>query len=253
MSDVNSRIIRPESKVTPDVAKLTTFELEKWTGCLIQGPTLSKEWAERICLQTSSFYLFTNSKHLLKEYYDVLKIGYKERGHPYDHDYYVYESDDKRIKELTKSCNLIEDIHYLTNSSICSASLGNPNWIHWDGTIKKCANLGKWPSAQNIYDEWRVIAKRFPILKLTCQLLNGELSYGNVDELEPIIQFNIDNGKVDIQFDGITKLNLKQRTVEEDVYGHFFGGSTYSQECLIKPLELAKVVERVEKWIKESA
>lgn len=224
-------------------------EIEKWTGCLIQGNRLSKAWTERLCLQTSGFDLFTNSQLLLKEYYDALAIPYDSNGNTYSRDFRCHAKDYKDAQKLNKACGVMKDIRYLSNSCICSASLGNQNWVQWDGSIKKCGNLGKYPTARNIYDEWCVIAKRFPILNIICQLLDGELSYDNLDELNPIVQFNIHDGKVDIQFNDIKKLDLKHSNVYDDILSSL-SGDTYHKECLIRPTELKDVVERVKQWHK---
>lgn len=86
--------------------------------------------------------------------------------------------------------------YYIRNSWFSSPFIGGPHgWIHPDGTIGFADNVGKWPSVESIYDEWKEIGKAFPQLELKVTLMSGESCE---DRTQPLVTMELKNGKIRI-------------------------------------------------------
>jgi hypothetical protein len=186
--------------------------LPKWPGLLVKGEKITEEQAAEIILRTSGWIScndndFTNAVNCLiydvqddgkPAYYDKVnhlireKIGV-EKDSPGTWEK-IWEYKEKRDNEIG-----ILDLGYLGNHQICSSWIGGPHgWCNWDGTISACNyNVGKWPTIEEVYNEWKLIAKTFPFLDLRCQLLNHEqCSPEMVGNPGPVIEFRLKDGKV---------------------------------------------------------
>jgi hypothetical protein len=174
--------------------ELTAIELPKWPGCDVDGDSVTSEQAMEILVRTQSRYFSTNDKEFAKTvekifYSAIPKPEWGEEWWQDDYDYYSKiteeEEEQKRRKKLVekfkqKSNYHMEigtlDLEYLHNERVCSCYIGGPNgWCDWDGKIhQRGKNVGKWPTATEIYNEWELIAAAFPFLRLTCRLLTHE-------------------------------------------------------------------------------
>lgn len=78
---------------------------------------------------------------------------------------------DRRSAELD-----IIPLEYLYNSRITSSWIGGPHgWCDWDGSIGTAVyNIGKWPSTEEVTEEWAAIAAAFPFLTLDAQVIEDE-------------------------------------------------------------------------------
>lgn len=99
-------------------------------------------------------------------------------------------------KSKTDDLNLL-DLYYLNNHQILSSWIGGPHgWCDWNGNINSSNyNIGKWPSVEDVYNEWVKIAEAFPFLDLRAQLYSGETSD---HESEPLVEFTLKHGKVEM-------------------------------------------------------
>jgi hypothetical protein len=193
---------------------LTNMGLPKWPAMVVVGKDVTLNQAKEILIRTDSFYLSGNDREFeleLKNYMYNINID-KSIG--------VWNVEDKAIakvlgidpedkmswsktwdyKELKQKEVGYISLGYLNNSRIISSWVGGPHgWCNWDGKIQ-CGNynIGKWPSAEDVYQEWKSIAEAFPFLELKCQLFNGEASeeFEDGSSPKPVVQFNIKNGKV---------------------------------------------------------
>lgn len=240
MEKPSSDTIKEKKDETDDksiLQKLSKIHLPKWTGCMIRGKRIDNKdnWIEKILVQTSSFDLFSNNKYSVKEFYDNFEIEYDSYGYPKGND----------IDKLNKECGILS-LTYLQNSPYCSACVDNPNWLHWDGRIEFNKNLGKYPSATNIYEEWKLIAKRFPILDLQCQLFDDEMCnvIENPENYSPLVQFNIKNGCVEVLFDDFDDIEMPAPTD----YASFFMKLMSGMEEIVNPKYAGEAVKLVKKW-----
>lgn len=189
----------------------TFFEigLPKWPALVVVGKPVTKEQAMEILIRTDSLWISTNDREwdkMINEYlfditiegnggYDsetpaiLKKLGISNDSS--DNWGKVNEYKDKCLSPLNKL-----RLSYLSNQRIGSSWIGGPHgWCDWNGNIHSCNyNIGKWPEVKDVYEDWVKIAKAFPFLDLTSQLMSHEA--GEESEANPVIQFRIKGGKV---------------------------------------------------------
>lgn len=160
---------------------MTNYTLSKWPRLLVWGETITPEQAKVVILETTNWYFSSNSKNYEKTLYKL--IGINSRENLYGHVSYF------------QSENGILDLQYLDNNWILSCWMGGPHgWCNPDGTIfANTFNIGKWPEFEEVLEEWELIAKTFPFLKLNAQLVNNE---GKDDK--PEVGFILGGGKVKV-------------------------------------------------------
>ena len=160
----------------------------KWPGMIVQGENVTEEQAAEILLRTDShlptFKYGCNDRAFIAEVqklFPVAKAG----------DDLSWSEANAQNTETYKSL----DVYLLSNSRIMSSWIGGVHgWCDWDGRIGcNNYNIGKWPSVEDVAEEWAVIAEAFPFLDLRCQLFNGET------EVEPILMFTVKDGKVVVE------------------------------------------------------
>ena len=185
--------------------------LPKWPALIVKGEKVTEEQAAEIIIRTSGWlscndHEFANSCNEVlydakipdehKPYYDGINKGIEAKLGLEEKDWReIYAYREEKEKEL----GIIKDLQYLGNDRVCSSWIGGPHgWCDWDGTIE-CHNynIGKWPTVEEVYNEWKKIAKAFPFLDLRCQLANHEASSPEMDpNPRPVIEFIVKNGKV---------------------------------------------------------
>lgn len=168
--------------------KLFDINLPKWPECRVEGKRVTQDQAAAIIIRTQNFHLFTNDKEFENKLVNVLGVKSTKYG--------GIEWQDSEFLSNKYKCLELE---YLQNHRICSAYIGGPHgWMNWDGEIYQVGvNIGKWPSVEDVYNEWKLIAEAFPFLELKCQLFNEEGSEESENK-KVLIQFNIKDGGVSI-------------------------------------------------------
>ena len=188
--------------------------LPKWPALIVTGKAVTKEQASEIIIRTNGdsscndnefsnrvaelIYDVKIPDHLIHNYDQVntaieKKLGIEE-GEEREKWSKVWGYRDEKRAELE-----IIELSYLHNSRICSSWIGGPHgWCDWEGNIE-CSNynIGKWPGIEEVYNEWKKIAKAFPFLDLRCQLANHEASSPEMSENPgPVVEFIVKGGKV---------------------------------------------------------
>lgn len=182
---------------------LFEIELPKWPALVVVGEPVTKEQAMEILIRTDSLYFCCNDREWEKEL-NFIVYGFKDgnvddrlkekHGIPKGQ----YSPEFYEIKESYQNRYAPIELQYLDNHRIASAWIGGAHgWCSWDGSIG-CSNynIGKWPSVQEVFEEWVIIASKFPFLDLKCQLMNEEA--GESESLKPLVEFRIKDGKVEI-------------------------------------------------------
>ncbi len=150
-------------------------DLTKWPRLIVipeRPEPLTREQANEILLRTNGPYFHTNDRAWEKAVADVLGIpmslkhlaGFSYWDMPYS-----------AAAEWYKSIGGV-GLHYLVNSRIMSSWIGGPHgWLDWDGNLG-CStwNIGKWPSYEEVQEDWSAIAAAFPYLDLHAQLITDE-------------------------------------------------------------------------------
>lgn len=190
---------------------LENIYLPKWPALLVVGEPVTKEQAQEILVRTDQhgfdYQYAGNDRDLRHELADLVGLNINEIKLSNWSEYW------QQVEEVRRKYNFLDDLYYLRNSRIVSSYIGGPHgWCDWQGHIE-CSNynIGKYPSATEVYEEWLLIAQAFPFLDLRCQLLDGEIS----ESQEPCIQveYTIRNGNVSYE---TKNLNLILQPCDKD-------------------------------------
>ncbi len=157
--------------------------MPKWPAIVVTGDKVAPDQADEINIRTDGFYLSANDKEWSRQVCEAFGVSVDKHGYP------EWESTDKARERFG-----ILSLEYLNNFNIISCYVGGPHgWCRWDGTIFYSGhNIGKWPSCEDVGNEWALIAKTWPFLKLRCQLFNAE-SCG--ENLAPVVEYHVENGE----------------------------------------------------------
>lgn len=175
---------------------LSNIGLPKWPAIVVVGKPVTQEQASEINIRTTNLRFSTNDYAFIKDLYSPLGIDVPSTYFSfYDDKYKVQNEMVSKIEKDTH--NFADKLYYLENYNILSSWIGGPHgWCDWNGNIGcNNYNIGKYPSATEVLEEWKLIAKAFPFLELKCQLFNCESGEDDITP-EALIQFNIKNGKV---------------------------------------------------------
>lgn len=140
-------------------------DLTKWPRLLVAGQPVTEHQANEILIRTNPRYLQVNDQswnHTVGRL-----MGFRVDGHGFP--------DYASLDEMCERLGMLH-LNYLENSRIASSWIGGPHgWCDWDGRIG-CGshNIGKWPSMEEVTADWNVIARTFPYLDLTAQLITNE-------------------------------------------------------------------------------
>lgn len=186
--------------------ELFNYGLPKWPALLVKGEKITKQQAMEIIIRTDDIIrLSSNDKDFenqickitlgveCKRYGDedrniAIKLGL-DPDKWNDAVWNYKEEKAKLVKPL--------ELEYLNNRQILSNWIGGAHgWCDWNGNIHtNNYNIGEYPSVEEVYKEWVMIAKEFPFLNLRCQLLSGETCEPNTS---PVVEFVVKNGEVSL-------------------------------------------------------
>ena len=165
---------------------MNDIRLPKWPALVVVGDNVTKDQAKEILIRTTSTYFHCNDREWNQTLARVFGYGTDEIGNA------EWESLQRICKELD-----IINLEYLANDRISSSYVDGPHgWCDWNGNIGcNSHNIGKWPSVEDVTEEWTKIAKAFPFLNLKAQLFDGE----HCEEgTKPLVEFQVANGKLSV-------------------------------------------------------
>lgn len=147
------------------------YPLPKWPQMRVAGRSVSPERALEIIRRTDNFFKYPsgNNKVWIKFVYDTVGIPYI--NYDMDEDWY---SCDKKIRAFHERWNYVSTEYVINDWISCAFIYGPHGWIHPDGNIYFSDNVGKWPSSQELIDEWKIIATNFDDLELDVVFMSGE-------------------------------------------------------------------------------
>lgn len=150
----------------------------KWAGLLVVGESVSKNQAAEIIVRTTRWPLDSNNKKVDEIFNNLI-------------------SNPKEFKKYLQHIRPL-NLDLLINERITTCYYAGPKgWINWDGRIfANSYNVGKYPSIEQITEEWETIAKEFKFLDLKCQVINQEI---HENHPTPTAQWNIKNGNVTLE------------------------------------------------------
>lgn len=227
--------------------------LPKWPQCVVWGEKVTPEQAKEIILKTDNSFTTGlewsgNSRQFGKTLYQksFISVHLKLLYSQFFGKWSEFVEDDSINVQLTKEqkMRLIDGVRlseestdeilgvlplsYMGNSRGISAYVGGPyGWMSVDGTIHHNTNIGKWPSTQELVEDWELIAKQFPYLNLTAVYMNGESCE---DETTPIFGLKIENGKV-LAFTDFSDLpqEFHQNKEGDDIVSAFIKSLRYQE------------------------
>lgn len=161
--------------------------LNKWPALLVVGDKVTDEQAIEINFRTTSAWWSTNDHEFLD--FIAKTIGTTTRN-------FMGIDFNQSIRDAWGHIEL----EYLANSNIVSAYIGGPHgWCSWDGDVfANSYNIGKWPTVEEVFNEWKAIAEAFPFLNLRCQLLDGEQCEVDDRPVSAIVEFIVKDGTVEV-------------------------------------------------------
>lgn len=227
---------------------LQKASLPKWPMLKIAGDSVTPEQAQDIILRTDGFFTeldgYSNHREFAADY---RRLAF---GGLFDH---LLSNDQERDwKEIYQTQATLRAhlkcviTHYIHNTWADSSYVGGPyGWCHPDGTIAYSHNVGKWPSAEEIYEDLEAIAQAWPFLKMQATLYSGDMSDENV---QPVISFQVEAGKVTVVPGGlVTESEVETPDIMAVFQTKMFG--TRSGHCAFTPAEMTSYADRVLKQV----
>ncbi len=148
----------------------------KWPRLLVVGEPVTEAQADEILIRTDSWYLGGNDREWERTLHEVAaEFGWPPEPDRRTSAAYARIAQYRAAHEWQRALGILE-LGYLHNARIASSWVGGPHgWCDWSGRIG-CStfNVGKWPSSDEITDDWQAIAEAFPYLDLTAQLVDDE-------------------------------------------------------------------------------
>lgn len=169
------------------------IELPKWPLLLVTGKRITPEQTDKVIVRTT----WLRGMHCNEDWWNkrvIACFGVKALTPPplrrrdytlrWTRDAVPYEEWERVGRELG-----VLDVQYLNNARIASINLDGPyGWVDWDGTVGTdgMAVTNKWPEVGEVHDEWAAIARAFPFLDLTAQLVEMSWDHDRDDYGPPV-------------------------------------------------------------------
>lgn len=173
--------------------------LPKWPQMLVTGVPVSEEQALEIIRRTDTFFTWGggNNRAFNNMVHETLRMPVNDSYEQYPGCEQFKSFDDYwAAKEKWREKWGLVDTEYVINSWISCSFVGGPHgWCHPDGTIGFSDNVGKWPSVEEVYNDWVILAKEFPFLDIGVTLMNGESCE---DDISPVVSFVVKDGTVEV-------------------------------------------------------
>jgi hypothetical protein len=172
---------------------VNTVSLPKWPQMRVWGRPVTQRQAQAIIARTDSFWsnqgrsgnndLFEND---LCRALSIPRLDYGAANADWQAMYEAWEQFQTKIGYISTE--------YVYNSWISCTFIGGPHgWCHPDGRIFYEDNVGKWPSAGDVMEDWVKLAEAFPFLELEAALMTGESCE---DHTSVAVVFNVSKGAV---------------------------------------------------------
>lgn len=171
---------------------LSDVTLIKWPQMIVTGASVTREQAKEIIIRTDPFFsdvaLYAGGND------QEFTIRYQQQSGVLAAVSCSDQQIRERVQEAVDSVVKPIPLDYLDNDWASSGFIYGPHgWCQTDGTIEYHDNIGKWPEAVDLYDEWQSIARAFPYLSLFASFMDAE----SCDtDASVVLQFVIHEGAV---------------------------------------------------------
>ena len=186
--------------------QLLNASLPKWPQMLVTGQSVTPEQAKEIIFRTD---------HFLTDTYDLaggnekdFTEWYQKRAglNRYQADWRAEaNTEEDKIKRqrnwpfgrLVKERIGHVETSYVTNDwASCCFVWGPHGWCSPEGRIHFVDNVGKWPSVEDVFSDWKTLAAAFPFLNLVATLMSGE---GGDEEAQPAVNIVVQDGQARLE------------------------------------------------------
>lgn len=153
--------------------------LPKWPQMIVTGEPVTVEQAKEIIRRTDRAFTFPgggNNRKYLKWFRDTVRMP----------------EDWQELGLFQEKWGVIETQYVHNNWISSSYVLGPHGWCHPNGKIGFVDNIGKHPSVQDVLDDWNLLAKEFPFLKLAITLMSGEFCG---EDIYPVVSIVVSDGQ----------------------------------------------------------
>lgn len=152
---------------------LSDVTLIKWPQMIVTGASVTREQAKEIIIRTDPFFsdvaLYAGGND------QEFTIRYQQQSGVLAAVSCSDQQIRERVQEAVDSVVKPIPLDYLDNDWASSGFVYGPHgWCQPDGTIEYHDNIGKWPEAVELYDEWQSIARAFPYLSLFASFMDAE-------------------------------------------------------------------------------
>ena len=159
-----------ESEVRQALSDVT---LIKWPQMIVTGASVTREQAKEIIIRTDPFFsdvaLYAGGND------QEFTIRYQQQSGVLAAVSCSDQQIRERVQEAVDSVVKPIPLDYLDNDWASSGFVYGPHgWCQPDGTIEYHDNIGKWPEAVELYDEWQSVARAFPYLSLFASFMDAE-------------------------------------------------------------------------------
>lgn len=187
--------------LSEDQRELMHRGLPKWPQHYVTGERVTVAQANEIIRRTDTFFAgsgYSNDKVFTARIRRMMGMGLGYDDIPHGGALEVRQQLWKRLGEEqaafeTRWAPLTTQ--YVHNSWVANAFIGGPHgWCQPTGFIGFIDNIGKWPSIEDVRNDWLKIAEAFPFLKIGATLFSGEECEN--DHTEKVVSFVIAEGDV---------------------------------------------------------
>lgn len=218
------------------MSKFFEINLPKWPQMLVTGKPVTVDQAKEIIFRTDDFLTDTseysggNNRDFNAMYRSDAGLNRFEVKYTHGLEGEAAKEEQKKREKAWRFSRVVREradiinTQYVSNSWASSSFVfGGHGWCSPQGEIYYVDNVGKWPSVEDVTQDWEVLAREFPFLNLTATLMSGE---SGDEESKPLVNIVVADGKVTLEEGDVSvhsKLVPHKRNFDD--IGAFLGDS----------------------------
>ncbi len=193
--------------------------LPKWPQMIVTGKSVTSDQALDIIFRTDSFltdcdeWSGGNAKQFNNWYREISGLNnFRIENGGDSTDFKLLRPFWDKRQQFLDSIGFIST-NYVHNSwGSCAFIFGPHGWCHPDGTIQYSDNIGKYPSVEEVLEDWTKLAVAFPYLDLNVTLMSDE---SGEDHKIPVVNNRVINGIATLE-----EPNLEVHSESNELFGN---------------------------------
>jgi hypothetical protein len=197
--DTELEIEDDEPKYTEEENQLLWRGLPKWPHLIIHGKPVTRDQAFEIIFRTDSFltdsheYAGGNNRAFNKIYQRDSGLSQISAAKAEYEDAWLFDM--YANQHLREKINFVER-RYIRNDWASTSYVGGPHgFCSPSGEIFHNCNVGKWPSAADVFEDMKAIVKAWPFIEFKASLYSHE-ECEDVPDKKAVVSFVAENGVV---------------------------------------------------------